>query len=147
MIKKTLTRQANQAIKSLIASIRNCPDDLLFRTLPDTQRTLAGVAAHAIRPIVETLGTEDDSRLAESGWPLRGTFTKANLVDCATHIMKVTIPNYLERNDMTEADEMPQYFVSKLDRVMKVLRNLAHHTGEIAWVLRQNNIERGPFMG
>jgi len=147
MIKKTVTRQANQTMKSLISSIRNCPDDLLFTKLPETQRTLASIAAHAIEPIVDALGAEGDAHLIANGWPLRGTFTKAELVNCATHIMQVTIPEYIKHNEMDEADDMPQYFVSKLDRVMKVLRNLAHHTGEVNWVLRRNNVEPGPFIG
>ena len=147
MIKTTLARQANQTINALIASIRTCPDGLLFGILPETGRTLADRAAHAIEPIVHELGAEDDSRLTENAWPLRGTFTKDNLIDCAAHIAQVTIPEYLAHNDMDEADGMPQFFVSKLDRVMKVLRHLAHHTGELNWILRQNNVEPGPFIG
>ncbi len=53
---------------------------------------------------------------------------------------------FIESSDLGSPDEQPQYFVSKLDRVMKILRHVAHHTGEIGCLLRAMGIDGGKFI-
>jgi len=53
---------------------------------------------------------------------------------------------FIETSDLASPDQQPEYFVSKLDRVMKILRHVAHHTGETGCLLRAMGIDEGKFI-
>ncbi len=133
-------------MNTFLRTINNCPDDVFCETLEHDERTLQDLVIHSVQPIIDALGFAADPFLVEQGWPLTERFTKKLFIDCSVHLTKVLLPDYLSKNEMVDQDDEPQYFISKLDRVMKVVRHLVHHTGEIDRIFRQKNIEREVFV-
>lgn len=146
LISKTILRQAEQVMQTFTGSLHHCPDKLFFMTLPETEHSIVDIAIHALTPLVRDLGAGNDPEIIANGWPHSEEMTRQKLTACANYLISATIPAYLAQNNLADEDEAPQFFVSKLDRVMKSLRHLAQHTGEINWILRQHDIQRGSFL-
>lgn len=141
MLSKTIHRQTNQIFKCLLRGLEHAPESEFQLPSDDQHASVGSMAMHIGGSIENDLGTaEFYARWRE---PV-STKSKciAYLQSCRDDLFK----RFIDENDLLTADEQPEFFASKLDRVLKLLRHVAHHTGEINARLRECNIPRGPFV-
>lgn len=141
MLTRTATRQANQVFATLIQSVKNCPESILGLHAVDLHASVGCLAMH-IGSSLE--GAFDNPQFREK-WSSPVSSKEqclAYLADCRDLLML----DFIANNDLATPDAQPEYFVSKLDRVMKLLRHVAHHTGEMDRFLRDNGVQVGRFV-
>jgi hypothetical protein len=141
MIVKTIERQANQVFRTLLGSVELCPDDD-FSLNSDTQHGSVGRIAMHVGSSIESAFLTEEFR---SKW----NAPVASKEECVKYLAScrddLLLP-FVRTEALLEADAQPKYFVSKLDRVMKILRHIAHHTGEIGCLLRSKGLEGARFI-
>jgi hypothetical protein len=137
MLRRTLKRQAQQVLKTLRVSLANCPEN----AITFEPGGLGELAMHALGSVEEHFAA--DGLGAKWSSPVQSKEELLAYLDDARDMLLVP---FVEEADLLDEDVEPQFFISKLDRVMKTTRHLAHHTGEIARILKSKGIEPGPFI-
>lgn len=142
MITKTVRRQASQVFATLIESVKKCPEsDFGLEGAGDSHESIGRIAMHIGGSIENAFTTA--SFKEKWNTPVHGQAECiAYLESCRDDLM---VP-FIEADDLASPDEQPEYFVSRLDRVMKLLRHVAHHTGEMGCLLRAMGIDEGRFI-
>lgn len=141
MLKETLVRQINQIFRTLKQSLMNAPKTEFDLPTKKWDASIGGIAMHIASSIDSTFPSEE---LAKK-WPSPVSSKEdciQYLLDCKTRVM---IP-YIEKEELLEADEAKMYFISRLDRVLKITRHISQHTGEIIRMLKSMGLEGGNFM-
>jgi len=140
MLTKTLVLQITQVFSTFIEAITNCPKDQ-FPVSGAWYTSIAGIAMHSAGSVKDTF--QDNEFQAKWSTPVSSrSECIAYIESCRDDLM---LP-YIESQDLLQRDAQPEYFISKLDRVMKILRHIAQHTGEINRLLRQADLPRGRFI-
>ena len=138
----TLIRQSNQIFATLEASVGHCPEETLWVEKEGNMGSIGMIAIHAIEPMIQMLSSDDVERADQ----LRHDKDKSELLQAMGWLREEIVPAYITSGDLAEPDEFPQYFISRLDRLMKFMRHVAQHTGEINQQLRDLGIPRGKFI-
>ncbi len=141
MIAETLDRQTKQVFKTLLESIELCPRDDFRLDADSLHESIGRIAMHIGGSIENTFLT--DAFRAKWNSPV------ASQDECVRYIASCRddlILPFVQKEDLAGPDEQPEYFISKMDRVMKILRHIAHHTGEIVGVLRAKGISGVSFI-
>lgn len=141
MLNKTLLRQSNQAFKTLLDALSNAPEGEFDSSSGSYEHSIGKVAMHIAGSIDSTFppGTLFDKWNA----PV------SNKEECIAYIhdcKTIVLDPYIESTGLLVEDEAPQFFVSKLDRVMKIMRHIAQHTGEINSRLSTLGLKKGRFI-
>lgn len=140
MLTQTMVRQATQVFSTLIEAVTNCPERQ-FPAAGDWYTSIAGIAMHSAGSVEDTF--QDNEFQAKWSTPV------SSKSECIAYIEScrddLLLP-YIQSQDLLQQDAQPEYFISKLDRVMKILRHIAQHTGEINRLLRQADLPRGRFI-
>jgi hypothetical protein len=137
VLRRTVVRQAQQVYNALRKSLENCPEtDMAF-----ADGGLGKLAMHALGSVEACFATPQ----FQQKWS-KPVGTKQELLAYLDDTRQMLLLPFIENQDLLAADAQPQYFISKLDRALKILRHLAHHTGEINAALKAKGIETGPFV-
>ena len=139
MLQKTLLRQTNQIFKTLLDALENSPEEEFVRS--GEHVSIGKIAMHIAGSIDSTFPSD---RLLEK-WQT----PVSNKSECMQYIRdcKVLVMEpYIQDTELLAADEYPQFFISKLDRVLKIARHIAQHTGEINVRLSALGCEKGRFI-
>ena len=137
MLAKTLHRQAQQIFKTLRISLENCPEN----EMSFEPGGLGALAMHALGSVEHHFATDEFK--AKWDWPV---VSKEELLSYLADAREMLLLPYIQTQDLLSDDEWPQFFICKLDRVLKITRHLAHHTGEINAALKANGHDVGPFI-
>ena len=141
MLKETLHRQTRQVFKCLLQGLEHTPDAEFALPANDQHASVGSMAMHIGSSIENAFGTDAFSARWSTPVASRSQCI-AYLESCRDDLLKA----FIESNDLLTPDPQPEYFVSRLDRVLKILRHVAHHTGEINTRLRMLDIPRGRFV-
>ena len=141
-ISETLIRQTNQLFATLEGSIEHCPEEHLWVEKEGNLGSVGGITIHAISPMIEMLESGDVDRPRR----LLEARSKSDLLETLRWLREEVLPDYVRSGDLSEPDELPQFFISRLDRLMKFMRHVAQHTGEINQQLRDLGVPRGKFI-
>lgn len=142
MIPQTLARQVSQVFGTLIESVKRCPDPAFGLTAGELHDSIGRIAMHVGDSIENTFMT--DGFREKWRHPVKG---RMECIEYLESCRDDLLMPFIEGSDLGSSDEQPEYFISKLDRVMKILRHIAHHTGEIGCLLREMGIQEAPFIG
>ena len=141
MLRKTLHRQTRQIFKGLIQGLENAPDTEFALPARDQHASVGAMAMH--------IGGSIENAFATQAFQARWNTPVSSKRECIAFLEScrdALLARFIDDNDLLDPDPHPEYFVSKLDRVLKLLRHAAHHTGEINARLRALNIPRGSFV-
>ncbi len=141
MITKTLMRQTKQIFGTLLKSLALCPGEDFGLDARGAHDSIGRIAAH-IGSSIEGAFLTDEFR---SRWN-SPVSTRDECIEYLASCRDDLLIPFIASEKMEEADPEPAYFVSKLDRVMKILRHVAHHTGEISSLLRVKGMEGASFV-
>ena len=132
MIRQTVTRQANQVFSTFLQAVEHCPEEEFQLGAEHWQTSIGDVAMHAAGSVEHAFHT--------AAFQAKWTEPVSSKAECIAYIAScqedLLLP-YIQSESLSHPDPHPEYFVSRLDRVMKTLRHLAHHTGEINLLLSQ----------
>ncbi|MDA3960770.1 MAG: hypothetical protein PF961_08265 [Planctomycetota bacterium] len=126
MLKKTINRQVNQIFKTLLTALHNAPDSEFHYPVEDFHACVGGMAMHIAGSIEGAFATE--AWYAKWSTPVS---SKPACIACLEACKDDLLKPFIENAELLTADEQPEYFISKLDRVLKILRHVCHHTGEL----------------
>ena len=137
MLAKTLCRQVQQIFKTLRVGLENCPEN----EMSFEPGGLGALAIHALSSVECHFATDEFKAKWDS--PVA---SKQAILRYLNDAREMLLLPYIQTQPLLSDDEWPQYFICKLDRVLKITRHLAHHTGEINAALKSNGHDVGPFV-
>ena len=141
MLNKTIHRQTDQVFRCLLEGLEHAPEAEFQLPSDDQHAAIGSMAMHIGGSIEHSLATPEFS--AKWSKPVSNkSQCIAYVEDCKDELLK----RFIDENDLLSADDQPEFFKSKLDRVLKLLRHVAHHTGEIDTRLRVLGVPCGPFV-
>ena len=140
MLTQTLVRQTTQVFSTFIEAVNNCPEDQ-FPFSDDWYTSIAGIAMHSAVSVKDTFQNDE----FQAKWSAT-VFSKSECIAYIKSCRDGLMLPFIKSQDLLQRDPQPEYFISKLDRVMKILRHIAQHTGEINRLLRQDDLPRGRFI-
>lgn len=141
MLKQTLKRQTNQAFRTLTQALTNAPDSEFAFPTDDWAASIGGIAMHIASSIDSTFPSD---KLFEK-WN-RPVSCKQECIDYINDCKAQVMIPYIESTDLLDTDSQPEYFISKLDRLLKIIRHIAQHTGTINNRLKAMGLQPGNFI-
>lgn len=141
MIVDTLKRQTKQIFVTLLASIEKCPEGNLGLNATTLHDSIGKIAMHIGGSIEGTFMTAAFREKWDT--PVQ---TKQECIAYLESCRDDLLLPFIQNEDLATTDAQPEYFISKLDRVMKILRHIAHHSGEIGCHLRQMGFDEANFI-
>lgn len=141
MLRKTIARQCEQVFECLLGSLQNCPEASFGLHETGETKSIGRIAMH--------IGASIENAFMTPEFRQRWNTPVSSKNECIDYLRSCKvdlIQKYVESNELLEPDPEPQYFISKLDRAMKMLRHVSHHTGEIAGALDRLGLQAGKFV-
>ncbi len=149
-MKDNLKRIAAQSFATLRQSIQNCPDAVWRDGLTD-YLTPCRLAFHSLQAMEAALWPSPDEYdwdmhgINWGGTPVGEMWGAERTLEYLDDVL-ARLVEFVDTHDMSAPDSQPMYFINTADRPMKVLRHLAHHTGELHAVLKVKGVPVGKFI-